>query len=233
MSNIIRLPGLIDIHVHLRDPGETHKEDFYTGTCAALAGGITAVFDMPNNLEPVFSFEKLIEKINIAKRKAVCDFGLYFGSIGDNTDQFEKVINKVVGLKIYLSLTTGKYVLADEDKLEVIFQKWPKEKIIIVHAEGNRVDLVIKLAEKFRNKIHITHVVTKESLGKILEAKKNKLNITCDTTPHYLFFTIDDLHKLKGLGIVKPPLATKKDQNYLWTHLAQIDCLCSDHAHHT
>src|SRR3990170_1233884 len=102
---ITRLPGLIDIHVHLRDPGETHKEDFVSGTLAALAGGITTVFDMPNNIEPVFSEKALDQKIKIAKSKAVCDWGLYFGSTGDNIDEFEKVIDKVIGLKIYLSQT--------------------------------------------------------------------------------------------------------------------------------
>jgi dihydroorotase len=67
MSNLI-LPGLIDPHVHLRDPGQTEKEVFYTGTSAALAGGVTTVFDMPNNLEPIFTYEKLLEKMEIAKR---------------------------------------------------------------------------------------------------------------------------------------------------------------------
>ncbi len=72
---IVRLPGLIDIHVHFRDPGETHKEDFYTGTKAAIAGGITTIFDMPNNIEPIFTEEKLDQKTEIAKKNAPADVG--------------------------------------------------------------------------------------------------------------------------------------------------------------
>jgi len=233
MSNIVRLPGIIDIHVHLRDPGQTQKEDFYTGTCTALAGGVTAIFDMPNNLEPIFSSQKLEEKIEIARQKAVCDYGLYFGTDGENISQFKKVSDKVVGLKVYLSLTTGKYVIGDEELVEKVFREWPREKIIVVHAEGDRVDLAIRLAEKYNNKLHITHISTQESLEKIIEAKKNKLNITCDTAPHYLFLTTDDLSKLGNLGIVKPPLGSKKDKEFLWSNIDKIDCIVSDHAPHT
>ncbi len=233
MSNIIQLPGLIDIHVHLRDPGETQKEDFYSGTCAALAGGVTTVFDMPNNIEPIFTFEKLKEKIKIVREKAVCDFSLYFGSIGNNISEFEKVAYLVVGLKVYLSSTTGRYVVGDEELVDRIFQAWPKEKVIVVHAEGDRVDLAIKMANKYNSKVHITHVSTKDSLEKIIEAKKSNDKITCDTAPHYLLLTIDDTDKLNGFGIVKPPLATRKDQEYLWSNINYIDCIASDHAPHT
>lgn len=233
MAKIIRLPGLIDIHVHLRDPGQTYKEDFYTGTASALAGGVTAVFDMPNNLAPIFTDEKLQEKIQIAKQKAVCDFGLYFGSIGDNTQLFEKVAPKVAGLKVYLSTTTGKYVVGDEELLERIFQKWPKKKIIIVHAEGDRADLAIKLSAKYKNRLHITHVSTADVLERIIAAKKDKLSVTCDVTPHHLFLTDNNLSKMKSFGIVKPSLATQADVDYLWRNLDKVDCIASDHAPHT
>lgn len=234
---IIRLPGLIDIHVHLRDPGETHKEDFFSGTMAALAGGITAVFDMPNNSNPVFTINALNEKIAVARSKAVCDWGLYFGSNGDNIQEFEKVAHKVIGLKVYLSQTTGKYVVGDEEKVECIVKNWPKEKIIIFHAEGAKVDLVIKLLEKYGRKTHITHISTKDSLEKIIAAKKNKLPLTCDATPHHLFLTQDTSKvsrrdSLDGVLKVKPPLSTKKDQDFLWLRLSYIDCFASDHAPH-
>ena len=81
---LYRLPGLIDVHVHLRDPGGTHKEDFHTGTQAALAGGVTAVLDMPNNSPPTTDGETLQRKAEIASQKAVCDFGLYLGATDDN-----------------------------------------------------------------------------------------------------------------------------------------------------
>lgn len=236
---IIRLPGLIDIHVHLRDPGETHKEDFFSGTRAALAGGITAVFDMPNNKVPVFTRQVLDEKIKIAKAKAVSDWGLYFGSTGDNIGEFASVADKVVGLKVYLSKTTGKYVVGDDDKVEYIVKNWPREKIIVFHAEGAKVELVINLLEKYGRKMHITHVSTIESLEKIIAAKKDNLPLTCDVTPHHLFLTEGDCKRgpspqgtVPGLYVIKPALATKKDQDFLWSSLSYIDCFASDHAPH-
>lgn len=233
MSNIIRLPGLIDIHVHLRDPGQTHKEDFYSGTLAALAGGVTTVFDMPNNLEPIFTYDKLIEKREIAKQKAVCDWGVYFGTDGKNTDQFVMAKDEVIGLKVYLSLTTGKYIIEGQELVDLVFQKWPKEKIIVVHAEEDRIDLALQMASKYGAKLHVTHVNNRESLEKIISAKKDNSNITCDATPHHLFLTEDYLKKNRGFGLVKPALPSQQDQDYLWANLDKIDCIATDHAPHT
>lgn len=233
MNPLIKLPGPIDIHVHLRDPGQTHKEDFYTGTSAALAGGITAVFDMPNNIEPIFSSQKLEEKRQIARSKAVCDFGLYFGTDGKNIDEFGRVADKAVGLKIYLNMTTGKLLIDDHELIERIFKGWPENKVIVVHAQGDKIDLAIRLSKTYNNKVHITHVSRREDLEKILAARKQKLNITCDVTPHHLFLTKEDLITLKGYGQVKPPLSTREDQAFLWENIAGIDCIASDHAPHT
>ncbi len=247
----MKLPGLIDIHVHLRDPGQTHKEDFFTGTSAALAGGVTSVFDMPNNLRPIFTLEALQEKMEIAKQKAVCDYGFYFGTDGENIDEFSKVKDLVVGLKVYLTLTTGKYLLDNPQKLEGVFAAWPKEKVIVTHAQGDKIDLSLNLAKKFGNKIHITHLSTKNDLQKVLTAKVLNSNITCDVTPHHLFLTQENRPtqdipgvagiqgSLRGVGIgkgyydVKPPLATRKDQDFLWKNLQDIDCIATDHAPHT
>ncbi len=233
MSSILRFPGLIDIHVHLRDPGQTQKEDFYSGTSAALAGGVTTVFDMPNNSEPIFSYEKLIEKMKIVSQKAVCDFGLYFGTDGRNIAQFQKVQKLVVGLKIYLNLTTGKYLVDDVRQVEKVFQAWSKDKVIIVHAEREKIDLAIDLCRKYKNKLHVTHIATRSDLEKIMDAKLLKLNITCDVTPHHLFLTENDTPYLNGLGVVKPPLASQSDADFLWDNLKHIDCIATDHAPHT
>lgn len=233
MSSTLSLPGLIDIHVHLRDPGQTHKEDFYTGTCAAIAGGVTMVFDMPNNSEPVFSYDKLMEKMKIAKQKAVCDFGLYFGTDGRNTAEFPKVQKLVVGLKIYLNLTTGKYLVDDVSRVVKVFQAWPTDKVIVVHAEGDKIDLAIDLCRKYKNKLHITHIATRSDLEKIMDAKLLKLNITCDVTPHHLFLTEKDTPYLNGFGVVKPSLASQSDADFLWDNLKHIDCIATDHAPHT
>ncbi|OGG13025.1 hypothetical protein A2773_00245 [Candidatus Gottesmanbacteria bacterium RIFCSPHIGHO2_01_FULL_39_10] len=229
----MKIPGLIDIHVHLRDPGQTQKEDFLTGTSAALAGGVTTVLDMPNNLKPIFTLEALQEKMEIAKKKAVCDYGFYFGTDGENFEEFNKVKDLVIGLKIYFTLTTGKYLLDNPAKLEKVFETWPKDRVIIAHAQGDKIELALNLAKKFGNKLHITHLSTRNDLQKVLTAKVLNPNITCDVTPHHLFLTSADLLLLKGFGEVKPPLETEENQKFLWKNLKNIDCIATDHAPHT
>lgn len=231
MSNLI-LPGLIDPHVHLRDPGQTNKEDFYTGTSAALAGGFTIILDMPNNKIPITTLQTLNEKIKIAKEKIVCDVGFYFGSLGDNIEEFNKVKQKVMGLKLYLSLTTGGFVIPKE-KVENVFKNWPKNKAILLHAEDNTLDFAINLAKKLGNKIHICHISTAEDLKQIIKAKEDELPISCGVTPHHLFLTDQDVKRLGAFGKMKPPLQNKKDQDFLWKNLKYIDIVESDHAPHT
>lgn len=231
MSKII-LPGLIDPHVHLRDPGQTQKEDFYTGTCAAIAGGFTTIIDMPNNLKLIDSKKLLGEKTKIAKKKIVCDVGFHFGSLGDNIEQFKKVQNKVIGLKLYLSQTTGGFVHPKE-MLEQTFRAWPKNKVILVHAEDEMLDFVIKLMKKTGNKVHVCHIGKKDELNKIIKAKNDGLKISCGVTPHYLFLNEHDSKRLGPFGLMKPPLGSKNDQDFIWKNLKYIDLVESDHAPHT
>ncbi len=226
------LPGLIDPHVHLRDPGQTNKEDFYTGTCAAIAGGFTTILDMPNNKIPITTNKLLNEKIKIAKGKIACDVGFHFGSLGDNINELKKIKQKVTGLKLYLSLTTGGFIIPKE-KVEKIFKIWPKNKVILLHAEDNTLDFVISLAKKLHNKIHICHISTTEDLKKIIKAKKRRIKISCGVTPHHLFLTERDVKHLGSFGKMKPPLQNKKDQDFLWKNLKFIDVIESDHAPHT
>ncbi|HYF97081.1 MAG TPA: amidohydrolase family protein, partial [Patescibacteria group bacterium] len=232
MSKIITLPGLIDPHVHLRDPGQTHKEDFYTGTSAALAGGYTTLVDMPNNLEPIITEEKLDEKIAIAKQKAVCDIGFNFGTLGDNFNEFTKVQDKVMGLKIYLNVTTGNFII-DKNKLAEIYRAWESDKTIFLHAEEDVSDLVLSTLRKYPKKTHICHISSREELEFVIKAKNEGLPITCGVTPHHLFLTESDLNKLGPFGIMKPYLKTQKDHDFLWNNLEAIDIIESDHAPHT
>ncbi len=229
---MIKIPGLIDIHVHLRDPGQTEKEDFYTGTSASIAGGFTTVIDMPNNKIPITTLSRLKEKIKIAKEKVVCDVGFYAGSLGENLDELKKIEPYVFGLKIYLNETTGNYLI-DVEKLNKIFKFWQSEKPILFHAEEDVLADVIDLAEKMRKKIHICHVSSKKELELIIEAKKRGLKITCGVTPHHLFLSKDYVEKLKSFAMMKPSLKSKKDLEYLWKNLDFIDVIESDHAPHT
>src|SRR3989344_8559833 len=105
MSKIIVLPGLIDVHTHLREPGATQKEDFSTGTKAAIAGGYTAILDMPNNPTPTISLQALQEKIKLAENRIYSDLGFNFGATPQNFNEFEKVKDKTFGLKVYMNHT--------------------------------------------------------------------------------------------------------------------------------
>src|SRR3989304_2127882 len=104
-EDIIKLPGLVDVHVHLREPGATYKEDFESGTRAAVAGGYTQILDMPNNVNPTTTPARLQEKIRVSKGKIWCDLGFNFGATVDSTRYFPKVYKKTFGLKIYMIST--------------------------------------------------------------------------------------------------------------------------------
>lgn len=241
--SLLTLPGLIDPHVHLRDPGQTEKEDFETGTKAALAGGYTTVLDMPNNKIPITTAKLLDEKMTIANDKIVCDVGFYFGSIGDNFSEFEKVVSKVFGLKLYLSETTGHHTL-DKNLLEQACAAWQKaqslllrsnrlQSPVLIHAEDDTIEDVIGLVEKTNMQTHIVHITTQKGLEQIIDAKNRNLPITCGVTPHHLFLTKSDAQTLGPLGMVKPPLAKQSDVDFLWRNLSAIDVIESDHAPHT
>jgi dihydroorotase (multifunctional complex type) len=226
------LPGLIDPHVHLRDPGQTHKEDFTRGTAAALAGGYTAIIDMPNNLSPIISEAKLDEKIQSAKDKIMCDVGFHFGSLGNNFDEFEKVKSKINGLKIYLNQTTGNFIV-DEKVFRSICNAWKLDKPILVHAEENVLESIINIANRAKRQLHVCHVSSEKELEIIINAKTNRARVTCGVTPHHLFLTRDDELNIGNFAKMKPSLKSKKNVNFLWDNLKHIDCIESDHAPHT
>ncbi|MFA6081512.1 MAG: amidohydrolase family protein [Patescibacteria group bacterium] len=229
---MIRLPGLIDVHVHLRDPGQTEKEDFYTGTLAALAGGFTTILDMPNNKVPITSIRALEEKQKIASEKKVCDVGFFFGSLGENLEDFNKIQSKVFGLKIYLNQTTGNYII-NEIVFKKICQAWPKKKPILLHAEDDAIEKMIEIASRAGQRIHICHVSSKKELQIIIETKKKNYKVTCGVTPHHLFLTGSDEKALGQFGIMKPALKSKEDVDFIWKNLKYVDVIESDHAPHT
>lgn len=230
---MIQLPGLTDIHVHLRDPGQTQKEDFYTGTSAALAGGFTTVCDMPNNAEPITTLERIQAKRDSATKQVVCDIGFFFGSLGDNLDEFAKVKSLVRGLKLYLNQTTGGFII-DTAYLNKIFTAWnDNERPILLHAEYDVIEIALDVAAKTGQRIHVCHVSSQNELEPIIQAKKSGVDVTCGITPHHLFLIDKDVDRLGVYGQMKPPLKSQEDQDYLWSHFADFDIIESDHAPHT
>ena len=229
------LPDLIDSHVHLRTPGATHKETFETGTMAAIAGGYTTIVDMPNNPKPTITPEELQRKIFLAEKGIYCDLGFHFGvgakAIG--SDYFEEVKDRVFGLKIYMSHTTGPLLVTEMNDLERAFSTWTSKQPILVHAEGETLQTAITLSARHGKKLHVCHVSTKDEIQMVKKAKEQNLPITCEVTPHHLFLTEEDFDINNPFSKMRPPLGSKKDQNALWENLDVVDIIASDHAPHT
>lgn len=231
---MIRLPGLVDPHVHLREPGATHKEDFDTGTAAALAGGFTIVLAMPNTDPPLTDAASCALSKSLAAEKARCDYGLYLGAGPDNTASAHELADQVCGMKIYLDQTFGPLRLDNLETLYKHFAAWPTHKPIAVHAEGNSVAAAILTSSLTRHPVHISHVSRAEEILLIRRAKEAGIRVSCEVTPHHLFLTSADLkHLPQGRSEVRPRLTTRADQDALWENMDVIDCIATDHAPHT
>ena len=229
----LRLPGLIDVHVHLRDPGGTHKEDFATGTAAALAGGIVAVLDMPNNSPPVINAGSLRAKQAIAVEKAHCDYGLYLGATENNAAAVARLHDQACGLKMHLGQTYGPLRLVELSAVMAHFREWPARRPIAIHAEGLALAGVIALAQAHNQPVHLCHVSRAAEIALIHAAKERGAPITCEVTPHHLFLTETDAQRLGPFGYMKPTLGTAADRDALWANLDVVDCVATDHAPHT
>jgi carbamoyl-phosphate synthase/aspartate carbamoyltransferase/dihydroorotase len=236
---MIKLPGLIDPHVHLREPGATHKEDYDSGTSAALAGGITLVLAMPNTKPPIFDAETLDLALNAAKQKARCDYGQFVGAGPDNAGWDETVSQRAAGLKMYLDSTFGELRLDDMSLWMPHFENYPKAMPIVAHSESRSMAAAILFAAIYDRPVHIAHISLKEEVLLIKAAKERGIKVTCEVCPHHLFLDKDltGFQNLSGLTLgrteVRPRLATRKDVDALWENLDVIDCFATDHAPHT
>lgn len=233
---LTRLPGLIDVHCHLRDPGATQKEDFYTGSRAGVKGGFTFLIDMPNNPLPTATPERLAEKIILSDQKAFCDLGFHYGTNGRNLSTFPLVWDnpRVFGLKVYCNQTTGELLIEDQKLLEEIWKTWESEKPILLHAEGAQLAFAIELAKKYQRKIHECHISTASEVELVRQAKQEGIKISAGVCPHHLFLTQEDEKRLEPKGLMKPPLPTLTDQAALWEGVRNgvIDLVETDHAPH-
>jgi len=234
---MIKLPGLIDPHVHVREPGATHKEDWDTVTQAALAGGVTTILAMPNTNPPIFDEATLNLALDAAKQKARCDYGQYVGAGPYNADSAASLAPRAAGLKMYLDSTFGELRLDDMTLWASHFQKFPKSAPMVMHSESRTMAAAILFSAIYDHPIHIAHISLKEEILLIKAAKEKGIKVTCEVCPHHLFLSKDDIpaisHGHPGRGEVRPRLATKEDVNGLWANLDVIDCFATDHAPHT
>jgi carbamoyl-phosphate synthase/aspartate carbamoyltransferase/dihydroorotase len=229
-----RLPGLIDVHAHLREPGATHKEDWASGTAAALAGGFTTVLAMPNTNPAIASAAALDAALDLAGGKARCDYGQYLGAGPGNAAELAGLAGRAAGLKLYLDQTYGDLKLDDMTLWMPHFAAWPKGAPLAAHAEGKTMAAAILMAELFERPLHLCHVSRREEILLIRKARERGLPVTCEVCPHHLFLTEDDIPALgSGRGEVRPRLAAPADRDALWANLDIIDCFATDHAPHT
>lgn len=255
------LPGLIDAHVHLREPGLEDKEDFASGTMAAAAGGVTTVLEMPNTIPATTTPQLVREKQALANQKAVVNVGLYALGVPETIDDILQM-NEIVGIKIYLGASTGGHE-ADYDFLDYVLAR-SGDKVIVVHAEDSgclhknqqsfsedehdapihskirsvecaylAVKKACELAEKHDARLHIAHITSKKELEVVAKYKTEK--ITCEATPHHLFLDTSSYFTLGNKIKVNPPIRAKEDVETLWKAIAEglIDIVATDHAPHT
>ncbi|XP_011866080.1 PREDICTED: CAD protein [Vollenhovia emeryi] len=231
---MIKLPGLIDVHVHTRDPGAVHKEDYASCTAAALAGGITIIFAMPNTNPAVVDHTTFAFAKAQAAAGSRCDYALFAGASSDNYNDVRELAPHVAALKMYLNETYTTLRLTDLTVWVKHFESWPKKYPLCVHAEGQTTAAVLLLASLHSRPIHVCHVARKEEIQIIRAAKEHGLPVTCEVCPHHLFLCQDDLERIgTGRGQVRPTLGTKEDQEALWDNMDVIDCFATDHAPHT
>ncbi len=271
-TGLLILPGGIDTHVHFCDPGFTYREDFETGSKAAVSSGITTVIDMPcTSIPQVKNRESLYFKLNEIKNKSYCDYALYGGITGEMVrdkkfkDIEELYSEGVVGFKIY-SFSSAPYFenLSYGEMLE-LFKYFKKDDILItIHAEDHSIiNHYMEIAQKEENlsegekwilarpylaevisilvssrlikdtnlRFNVTHISTSEGVKIVKERKEEGLKIRCETTPHHLLLTYDDLIKNPKLVKTSPPVRCFENRELMWKFLKEgfIDGVCSDH----
>ncbi len=246
--SVTQLPGLVDAHVHLREPGYEYKEDFFTGTTAALAGGVTTVLDMPNTNPPTATPDRLAEKARLAAANAVCDVGLFVGATNTEGDAYLPVAEQACALKIYVSDTFGSLRIDTLELMHRLFRSWAEKADavgyrmagaaggigpITVHAEELMLPVCLSLSQIYGVPLHIAHVSRRSEIELIRAAKAGGVPVTCEATPHHLFLSTEDLPRLGVRGDMRPRLATPDDVAALWENLDVVDIFATDHAPHT
>jgi dihydroorotase len=255
------LPGIIDTQVHFREPGSTDAEDLESGSRAAVLGGVTSLFEMPNTNPPTSNLVEFDKKLKLAKNRMHSNYAFYFGATPDNVDQLSKLKNLkgCCGVKLFAGSSTGKLLVDKESDIEKVISN--SDRIVSIHSEDEEIlnlrkkfirkgDVhshyewrnsecaisstrrVVKIAERYNKQIHVLHVSTKEEVDFLAMHKKN---ITFETTPQHLtLYAPDCYNKLGTYAQMNPPLRTKEHYDRLWAAIKNdiVDVLGSDHAPH-
>ena len=237
------MPGIIDVHTHMREPGVTYKEDFETGSHACAKAGVTTFYDMPNTIPTTTTLENLMEKKKLASEKSIVNFGLHFGgSKNDNIEEIKKVLKnrEVNTVKIFMNVSTGEMLIEDDEILAKVFEN---SKLVLVHAENEMIDKAIELNKNYGSGLYVCHIPSAEEMKKVIDAKKNsKVNtkehpVYAEVTPHHLFLNTEireSTERNKMLLRMKPELREKSDNEFLWEAInrGEVDTIGTDHAPH-
>jgi dihydroorotase len=256
------LPGIIDTQVHFREPGSTDREDLESGSRAAVLGGITSVFEMPNTNPPTSNLAEFEKKLNLAKDRMHCNYAFYFGATPDNVDQLSKLKNLkgCCGVKLFAGSSTGKLLVAKEEDIEKVISN--SDRVVSIHSEDEEIlnlrkkfikegnvhshpewrntecamsstRRVVKIAERYNKRIHVLHITTREEVDFLAMHKKN---VTFEITPQHLTLYAPDCYdKLGTFAQMNPPIRKKEHYDRLWTAVKNsiVDVLGSDHAPHS
>jgi len=262
-KNLHILPGVIDTHVHFREPGLTHKEDFATGTLSAIAGGVTTIFEMPNTDPLTITADTLQDKLQMAKGRAWCDYAFFIGGSADNADNLD-VLEKMpgcCGVKIYMGSSTGSLLTAEDNIILSILKKGIRH--VAIHAEDEErlksrkhiaeashdvkdhpnwrdaetalmaSKRAVRLAREAGRPIHLLHITSADEMAFL---SNHKDIATIEVTPHHLTLSAPECYKNIGtLAQINPPIRDKHHQEALWQAVRNglVDTIGSDHAPHT
>jgi len=253
------IPGVIDAHVHFREPGLTHKEDLRTASRACAKGGVTTFLDMPNTDPPTVTQQQLQQKLALAASKSLVNYGFYLGATPTNIDQLTAG-GRTPGIKVFIGSSTGDLLVDDQDALERVFAETTLpicahcEDESTIRANMRRLDgttdvcdhsqirdagaavlatgRAMDLAARHGHRLHVLHVSTAVE-AELLVDHRNL--ITAEVCPHHLFFSVDDYFRLGALVQMNPSVKTPQDNEGLWLALldGRVQVIATDHAPHT
>jgi dihydroorotase len=256
------LPGVIDSQVHFREPGPTQKEDLETGSRAAVMGGVTAVFEMPNTDPQTTSEAALADKVGRGTDRMHCDFAFWVGATHENAGAVAELerLPGAAGIKVFMGSSTGSLLVEDDEGVAAILKNTRRraafhseDEYRLRERKGLRVEgdarshpiwrdevaaltcteRLVGIAKRFNAKIHVLHISTAEEIDYL---QHHKDVATCEATPHHLTMVAPDCYEQLGtLAQMNPPVRDQRAQDGIWKGIAQgiVDVLGSDHAPHT
>ncbi|HVX92069.1 MAG TPA: dihydroorotase [Xanthobacteraceae bacterium] len=256
------LPGVIDTHVHFREPGLTHKEDLESGSRSAVLGGVTAVFEMPNTSPATTGPAALADKVARARGRMHCDFAFYVGATRENARDLPELerLPGAAGVKVFMGSSTGSLLVEDDAGVRAILEAIRRR--VAFHSEDEyrlrgRKDFqvagdarshpvwrdetaaltctqrLVRLARESGKRVHVLHVTTAQEMA-FLEAHKDVASV--EVTPHHLTLDAPGCYERLGtLAQQNPPVRDAQHKAALWQAIAHgiVDVVGSDHAPHT